>query len=115
MKLSIVLLALIVSALCVSCKPTKVQKTSEPKTDLGTIEAVNMDPVKIKTGPIICPKKEKIEFWEGETNTARCTNTAILYNPDKTGIDLKNLGRPLVCPGKITITGKNTGVCNKAN
>jgi hypothetical protein len=115
MKISIVLFGLIISIVCVSCKTSEVQKTSEPKTHLETIEAVNMNPIQLKTGKIACPEEEELKLLGG--NIAKCTNNGIFYNPNQNEtVERKDLGRPLVCKsGVIKITGKFTGVCEKAN
>jgi hypothetical protein len=131
MKISIGFLVLFVSIVCVSCKTTEVPKkdlgldyevnvygvtpkvTTQPEVNLGTIEAVNLNTIQLKTGPINCPN-----------------NTTLILKSLKTGICIKNPAmikriinveenvpeeRTLVCAGKIklNLTSRTKGACLK--
>ena len=110
-QISFACLSLVILA---SCKTNETPKTVS--SDLGIIEAVNMNPVNLKTGPIVCPKEATLRFLENSNTMVECYTEALFKTPDK-GVTVENneLKRPLVCLGKIKITSKTTGVCQKTS
>jgi hypothetical protein len=121
MKTSFVLSSLTTILLCTSCSniSPEAKKPLEPNIE-GPDYQVNFvnasNPIQLKPGPIVCPNEAIIKYVGNSENTVYCYSKAIFFTPDKkVTIDEYSLNKVLICQNSISITGKNKGVCKKAN